>query len=556
MTNEVEITGKSNTPKTWLKSNSATKLASIRTNTAEMFKDYNSAVFTQMYPLPGATATGGGNIWGPDDIDKLEIMDTDQFRDVVSMCRFFYKHDVTAASVVNKIVEIGINEITMTKNDLSQNEFAVFESLTDELREFAEDMAFEFLLSGLVIPEVKYAPVTKQELKLRNIKKYTSLTLPVSMWLRDPNTVIIESSPLPDKPSIFVEIPGDFLFFIRNDGAYPDGNVDKQAFLDFQAYYPEFVLEVKNGKTKFLIDNRYVIRRRHMTDSPYPVPYLYPALETMKHKRNLRRMDYSISARVISAILLFKLGSDMFPITEDNQIAFDELKQQLMWRGNMRNMERIFQLFANHTLNVEWVVPPTDSLLNADKYQNVDQDILTALGFPMLLITGEVQRRSTSNPEYASTSPIATMNSIRVKIRHVLQSILQEIATQNNFKTAPVIDFKPLLIADFKTFATSILALYDKGNISRSSIDKVFGFNWEDQNDLRAYENEEIQKLGTQFFSPVPFSNPPPGGNDAKPTQDSKPDTMKPKKNDDTQQSKTPYNLPVDPKGGETKDSE
>ena len=139
--------------------------------------------------------TYGGltNNWSPEEIDKLEILDIDKFPVAIDECRFYYARDPIASTVINKMVEIGVTDIIFDKGSISNNEFRLFTGIKDKLQEFMEACALEYLLSGLVVPEVKYASATKDQLQEIGIKKYDSMVLPISMWVRDPKTVKIKS---------------------------------------------------------------------------------------------------------------------------------------------------------------------------------------------------------------------------------------------------------------------------------------------------------------------------------------------------------------------------
>jgi hypothetical protein len=451
-----------------------------------------------------------GNPWNPDSVDKMDSLSEKSFKKIVEACRFFYKHDALSSSVINKMVDIGINELIFSKQGLTDNEFRVFTALEQKLREFAENMALEYLISGLVIPEYHLAAVTKEDLKDLNIKKYDSLLLPTSMWLRDPATVTINKTFASAEPSYFIETDADTLRFIRTGGYFGDGTKDPVLFEQLNANFPDFVQKVIAGQTKFLLDSDNIIRRRYLSDSPYPIPFLYPAIEPLKHKRNLRRMDYSIASRVISAILLVKLGSDTFPVTEDDSGQFEAIKNQMVWRNSyQQDIERIFMLFGNHTLKLEWVFPDVNSLLNESKYKEVNQDIIFALGFPRILVTGESEKSNASDAQYATMSPIKTLNSFRDKILAVLRKLVSDIAKANNFKNAPGLIFKPLQLAEYATFVSAILKLYEQGNLSRESIDNYFGFNFKDEFDTRVTEEKLLKDSGLPEFSPTPNSRAP-----------------------------------------------
>jgi hypothetical protein len=472
------------------------------------------------------------NPWVSEEVDKFDFKEGNDFRKLVSACRFFYKHDPLSATTVNKLVDIGINELLFTKEGLSENEFKIFLGIKDKLEEFAQNMALEFLLSGLVVPEIGYSSVGKEVIKELGIKKYEHLVLPTSMWLRDPATMLIKHSMLGDKPSYFVEVPDEMSYFIRNNGKYRDGTEDKTLYAELAKMFPEFFRKVKEGQNNILIKNDLVIRRNYTTENPYPIPYLQPAIESLKHKRNLRRMDYSIASRVISAILLVKLGSDAFPLLEGDEEQFKLIQQQLAWRqSGGRDLERIYQLFSNHTLSVEWVMPPIDALINDGKYSDINQEIIFALGIPRILITGETERTGSSDPEFALMSPEKTMESFRNKILTVLRSVVNKVAKENNLKSVPTIKFAPLNLVPFAEFATALTNLYNTGNISRTAYDKYFGFNFNDEMDVKEEENKLLKSKGLEEFAPQPFSPKPnnnPGAPQQKQTNEQKPKENKP----------------------------
>ena len=163
--------------------------------------------------------------------------------------------------------------------------------------------------------------------------------------------------------------------------------------------YPDMVAAINSGSREMRLDNDLVIRRKFLPDNPYPISYVASSLEALQHKRKLRRMDYSIIDKVISAIMHIKVGSDDFPITDapEDKEYIDDISTQLQMRANSRlNLERIFQLITNHTVEIEWIFPDIELLLNDKKYDDINQEILFGLGFPRILITGESQRTGTS----------------------------------------------------------------------------------------------------------------------------------------------------------------
>jgi hypothetical protein len=112
----------------------------------------------------GLTPNGWSDSYSPTDVDRLEFSEK-EFKKIIESCRFFYRKDPIVSSVINKMIDIGINDLVFDKGTLTDNEYRVFEALRKPLLEFAEMCAMEYLISGLVIPEVGYEAVNKDVLK-------------------------------------------------------------------------------------------------------------------------------------------------------------------------------------------------------------------------------------------------------------------------------------------------------------------------------------------------------------------------------------------------------
>ena len=478
--------------------------------------------------------------WNPNEIDKLDATPLKKFTKVIEMCKFFYTHDPISSSVINKLVDISINELVYQNNDLTENELRIFYSIEPKLKKLAEEMALEYLLSGLVVPEISYSVVPAPILHTLGIKRYTTLILPDLMWIRNPQTIVIKENPTSGEPIFFYKVPDSMIYFITRGGQYDDNTEDSALYFKLETEFPGFVEQVKKGKTVFPVKNpELVLRRKPTSDSPFPVPYLYPALESLKHKRNLRRMDYAIAARVIQAVQQISVGSDEFPLVEeDGSDVFSDLKTQLSYNTGVggNNVERVIQLFTNHTVKITWITPDVEALLNQEKYIDVNNDIIFALGFPRILITGESERSNSSDPHYATISPVKTMESFRWEIREVLQKIVNRVSIDNNLSSAPTINFAPLQLAEFDVFVSGLMDLYSTGNLSRKSYANVFGFDIEDELKQRAEENKLLKKLELEDFAPRPFTPPPGGSSDEistetpKITKNKPPDTKIPEK--------------------------
>ena len=440
---------------------------------------------------------------------KTTVKNRDDYLKSVQHCRFFYKTEPMVSTVIDKLVELGISELTFSKNKLTTNEFRVFEAVKPRLEEFAEQLATEYLLSGLVVPEIGYSKVDKDFIFALGVKKYTSLTLPDSMWVRDPTTINIKTSLIADKPSYFVKVPTELINFIKSKGKYPDGKQDLALYEVLTKQFPDFVEAILRGETEVLLENNLVLRRKYTSDNPYPIPYIQSALEPLHHKRRLRRMDYSVMEKVISAIMHVKIGDKDFPITqsEEDQKYVEDIAAQLRMRGrNEQVLERIFQLITNHTVQIDWVFPQTETLLDTEKYVDINQEILFGLGFPRVLITGEAQKSGTSDSEIATLSPLKTAEGFRRKIIEIIKDICTEISKRNNFSSVPTVSFKEMNLHKFQDFLNGLRMLYETASISRTSLAKEFGYEFSSEIDKMEEEMKELRKRNLPEFGPTPNS--------------------------------------------------
>lgn len=449
-------------------------------------------------------------VFSPSDVDKLELRNDNDFHKIVEQCRFFYRKDPLGGQVVEKLVDIGINDIIFNYDSLSDNEARVFDGIKPALLEFASACCLEYLISGLVIPEVSYQSVDKDTLVDMGVKKYSSLILPVSMWIRDPMSIKIKSTLISDKPSYFAKVNDDLVSFIKNKGKYQDGTSDPELYKELLRIYKPFVEMVKNGQQYIPLNPEIALRRKVMTGMDYPTPYLYRSLEAMKHKRNLRRMDYSLASRVISAIQLFKVGSDEFPLVEGEEYRLAAIESQMSYRNGTGGIDtdRLFQLFTDHTVQIEWIMPPVEALLDDTKYAEVNSDIMFGLGFPRILVTGETERSNSSDPEFASLSPIKTMEANQKEIIKIINMIIKRVARENNFKGTPKAEFFPINLMATKDFINGIIDLYATGNLSRTSYAGALGFNLKHELELREAENKDLESKNLTPLAEKPYSTP------------------------------------------------
>lgn len=439
---------------------------------------------------------------GSDEPDKMKI--PAKWSKKVGLIKFFYKHDPIISTVIDKSVDIGINEIYNDQGDAPDNVLEVYDFFKIKLHAFLKYMAREYLLSGLVVPEVNW---TSKEIEIPSGKKV--VTLPDVMWLRDPATIVVKKTPIPNRINYYIEVDADTIYFILNNGINVDGTKDLETFKILKNDFPDFVKRVKAGETTVPLPNPFsIITRSQIPGEVYPTPYLYSVLEPLQYKRKLRKMDYAVAARTIGAIQVIKIGNNEFPISgEDGEQQIADLRAEMRNRGD--DVERIFQVYGNHTLDISWVFPDTKAMLDKGKYDIVNQDIMFGLGFPRILLSGETEKSATSNPEFAMFSPSESLRAMRNDLLPFVEKLYKEIARLNGFDKYPTLEFASLRLFDVEKMAEIIKLLMAGASLSKTSALKSAGFEFdkEVQNIVREreiMEENDIPEFQAQPFSPQP----------------------------------------------------
>lgn len=447
---------------------------------------------------------------------KVDFSKYSHFKGLVRDCRFYYRYDQFGGTVIDRMVDLAINDLVVVPDEKStKTEIETFEAVKKDLIKFLRRCAIEYLTTGLLVPDVTFTRLRTDALRDRKISRLSSVLFPTDMSLKDSGMVEIKDPVLGSRQSYYLKISDEMRYFIQSKGVYPDGSKDKELYNQLATLFPELVTAIENGEDKVLIDDELIVRGKVLKDSPYPIPYMARAIEAMQHKRNLRKADYSIASRVINAILHVKIGSDEYPLTEDQEDLVIDLQSKLKYNKTLSNddLERVFALFTNHVVELNWVFPDITALLDDAKFDSVNEDILIALGFPRILITGETQRSFSSDPNIATLAPTEAMRRVRDDLMALVDKVYMELANLNSsISTVPEVSFAPISLLSLSNFYEGIKELYSTGNLSRRSYAESFGFVFGEELERMELEEEERERRGLPEFKPVPHSNTPGSG--------------------------------------------
>lgn len=420
------------------------------------------------------------------------------YHDDIKLCRWFYTFDPIAGTVTNRMADMAITTIRNRRKTKLNTEavddatMAYFDAVIRRLRPFLKLVALEYLLHGLVVPEYTLNKIRGDLLSEKLGRKRYSI--PDGIWVRNPENLILRRRPIGIERQVWLKIPKEDIDLIMNKGVRTDGTQDKEAYTFLITNFPEYVAAIRNGQTKFLLDTARPIMRKITSYEDYPAPFLRNALSALQHKAYLKTMDRAIASRAIEAIRLIKTGDKDFPADDDDITALESKVTSSNSAG-----ERVFNLFTNHTVSIEWIFPPLEALLNEAKYSEPNADIFLALGFPRILTTGETLRSNSSDSKIASLGPKATLDDLREAILAWLEGLYQELAERNGFDRVPEPYFSPIATTDYTALVQFAIQAQQAGAISKDTVAQLYGSDFETEADQIESEIERAVPSPTEL---------------------------------------------------------
>jgi hypothetical protein len=426
------------------------------------------------------------------------------YHECIKSCRFFYRRDPIASTVVNRIAEISATRLVnkrsplLSNGDVPDDVMEVYNVVAKRIQPYVKLIILSYLLDGMAIPQyelVKYMGNRVSE-KLGR----TRYVLPEGLWLRSAEHIELQPTLFGGVPQAYLRIPPDDVTFIQNEGIWANGLIDREAYDNLVKQFPDYVALVKQGV--YLVPFRgYVIYRNLLPGNRYPIPFLEAAIDPLNHKRYLKQMDRAVASRAIEAFRHVKVGNDEYPADdEDIQATQDALNQKSA-------VDRVYNLFTNHTIEIEWVVPPLDTLLDDTKYSEANADIFFALGFPRILTVGETEKSNSADNKIAALGVLSSMQHIQKDILQWVEHMYKDIALENAFTRIPTPTFSPINIADIAQLLQYARDMLELEVLSKDTVAGLYGADYDTERMQQEYE-ASLEPLREEPEQVVPNNAP------------------------------------------------
>ena len=382
-------------------------------------------------------------------------------------------------------------------------------NMTTGIQGLINEMMLEYWIAGNIFIFRVDHDVPSTELGSKNIRG-KKIKLPMEVYLIDPMFIEIPEVPtIIGNKQLFMKLDNEVVTLLRS------GSEDGQAILDG---LPQDIRgKISSGrefKIPLPMDLVTHIKRKSRGYQTWGIPYLTKVFGDFARKKKLQALDEATVDGLINQITIFKIGD-----------IKDETKQT--W--DPRRLRAFASLLAqpNHTNYLVWTpdvevetVAPSQEILNFDKkYEQVDRQILKALGIPTTLLSGEgaSSDRAEGNA-YVSLSPLMEkIESAREQIRKYVEELMFKVLEANNdagvtvdLKKRPKLRWSKPNLRNEKELRDFVLAMFDRGLLPYETTLKEANYDWNEIVRLKVKEIEEGVggKETIELFVPpnLPFS--------------------------------------------------
>jgi hypothetical protein len=428
-----------------------------------------------------------------------------KYHEIIKFCRFYYDNDTIVGTVIDRMVDMAVTKLRNRK-DRDNPEMAVeyYNAVAEYLQPYLKLMALDYFLHGMAIPEYTYETIMGNKIDPTLGRK--RVQFPTNFWVRNAEYIELRRRPLGTERAVFIKIPDAEVNFIMTKGMRDDGSSDKEGYQEIAREYPAYIRAIMNGQRIFPLTDARPIYRKLRSYDDYPKPFLQNALYALQHKYYLKQMDRSIAARASELLRHVKIGSDTFPATDDDIKSTETVLANASVTG-----DRVFNLFTNHTVEIGWVTPPMDALLNEAKYIEPNADIFLALGFPRILAVGETMRSNATDNKTASLGPISTLNDLREALTSWVEMTYQDLAEKNGFSWWPKPFFSPIALQDITALTQLAIQAQQIGAISKDTIAQLYGTTYEEEQEKIETEYQEVPQNDTNQTGTPEEQQPTPG---------------------------------------------
>lgn len=353
-------------------------------------------------------------------------------KDAISLSRKAYFNFDIIRNIIDIMTEFSVGQIFFKGGNKASRKF--FESYLKSINiySFQDKYYREYYRSGNVFIFPFNKKVDTADIK--RIKQAYDLEataakdviLPAKFVILNPTDIEIQGSVDFSSP-VYLKVLNSYeISRLRN----PQTEQDKEVLKSLPKEVRDQIVGNKNRRTGNLNiqlppDQVVAVFYKKQDYEALAVPMVFPVLDNINWKSEMRKMDMAVTKLLNQAILLITMGAK----PEEGGINNKNIQamQQLFTNESVGRV-----LVADYTTKAEFIIPEISNILDPKKYESVNQDIFNGLNY--ILVGDE---------KFANQSIKVQLFVERLKhgrevfINDFLFPLIKKIAEQLNFKSYP-----------------------------------------------------------------------------------------------------------------------
>lgn len=372
-------------------------------------------------------------------------------RDIIILTQKAYYNFAVVRQVIDIMTEFSCSDIYLTGGNAKSRRF--FENYFDaiNLPLFQSKFFREYYRSGnIFVYPIMGALKPKNLVELNDnfglsLSIAKKIELPVKYVILNPADVIISGSSSFLNPTYYKKLNSYEVARLKN----PQTPQDKAIF---EALPDDIKRSIKNQETKKVgqsaqsvdipldMDKTYAIFYNKQDYEPFGVSLIFPVLDDLEWKQELKNIDKAISRTVSQAVLLVKTGYEGKEGEYNYNQAVADAYEEIFKNQSVGRV-----IIGDFTLDAKFVIPDIGDILTPEKYAVVNEDIRAGLNDILFGSNSE----KFANQGIKVEVFMERLNKARKGfIDNFLYPEMKKIAETLNFKACPKPNFQKINLRD------------------------------------------------------------------------------------------------------------
>lgn len=173
---------------------------------------------------------------------------------------------------------------------------------------------------------------------------------------------------------------------------------------------------------------------------PFSIPFVYPVLDDINWKLELKKVDQAICRTVEQVVLLITMGAE--PDKGGTNPKHIKAMQQLFLNQSVGRV-----LVSDYTTKANFIIPDLKKVLGKDKYEIVNEDIKEGLQ-NIILGTGSSSEGKFANQMIKTKIFLERIKEPRNGFKDFIQPEIDSICKQAGFQKSPEVHFQEMNLKD------------------------------------------------------------------------------------------------------------